>query len=299
MRAYKSILLTVQLFLMTLAFSQTDLVIFSYDRPLQLYALLESIEHNVKGLNQQIVIYRTSQPEYEKGYQEVKKAFRHVIFKAQNPKHAASDFKPLVMNSMFNPTSSAQYALFAVDDIIVTHPIDLDQSIRALEKTGAYCCLFRLGMNIHYSYSVNQSCEPPKGQRIKEDFLMWTFADGKHDWAYPNNVDFTLYRKNDILPFFRSQAFTYPNNLETPWAKIADVQLKGICYNQSCIINIPMNVISTQGNHQSFQNRQMHYKTTKELLQLFQDGYKINIRPLQGFLNPSPHFDIKPEFIKR
>jgi len=40
--------------------ANTDLIVFSYDRPLQLYALLESLESYVTGLAQISVIYRVS-----------------------------------------------------------------------------------------------------------------------------------------------------------------------------------------------------------------------------------------------
>ena len=52
-----------------------DLIIFSYDRPMQLFALLESIEKNVVGLNKTNVIYRSSNNEFEVGYEIVKKSF--------------------------------------------------------------------------------------------------------------------------------------------------------------------------------------------------------------------------------
>ena len=55
--------------------SDADFVIFSYNRPLQLYAFLESIEKYVAGIGSIQVIYRVSDDSYEEGYKVVKKEF--------------------------------------------------------------------------------------------------------------------------------------------------------------------------------------------------------------------------------
>ena len=46
-----------------------DLVIFSYDRPLQLYAFLESVQRYVTGLSKISVICRMSDGQYRQGYE--------------------------------------------------------------------------------------------------------------------------------------------------------------------------------------------------------------------------------------
>lgn len=273
--------------------ADVDLLIFSYDRPMQLYALLESIEANVTGLSTETVIYRTSSERSEAGYQIIQDTFPHVIFRAQDSKHAKADFKPLVMQSMFNKDSETRYALFAVDDIIVTRPIDLDLAIDRLEQNNAYCFFFRLGLNINYCYSMNIPTRVPKGIQLEPNIFSWVISHGKGDWGYPNNVDFTLYRKKDIVDFFHATHFTFPNDLEGAWASKVKKNVKGLCHSHSCMVNIPMNVVS------SYNNRQMHFKDAKELLDLFHDGYKMNIEPIQNLMNNSPHFEMQPEFILR
>ena len=270
-----------------------DLVAFSYDRPLQLYALLESIDLNLTGLNKETVIYRASSDEFEAGYQLVKKAFPHVIFKTQDHRNARIDFKPLLLQSMFDSASKARYALFAVDDIVVTRPIDLTLAAEQMEDNHAYAFFFRLGLNIDHCYMTNTPSGVPRGFQFEPNLFSWKVGEGKGDWNYPNNVDLTLYRKEDIRPFFLYYPYTFPNDLEASWAQLARGDARGICYTESCMVNIPMNVVS------SFRNRQMSYKTTKEFLELFKEGYKMDIAPLQGLKNNSPHFEVTPEFILR
>ena len=50
-------LLLIGFIFMNLIQAQVDLIIFSYDRPMQLYALLESIETYVRGLENINTIY--------------------------------------------------------------------------------------------------------------------------------------------------------------------------------------------------------------------------------------------------
>ncbi|HEY5235531.1 MAG TPA: hypothetical protein VIJ14_05090, partial [Rhabdochlamydiaceae bacterium] len=70
-----------------------DLVIFSFDRPLQLYAFLESTKKYVKGLGEVFVIYRSSDEHFKEGYDKVQRRFKDVKFLPQG-KHPAKDFKP-------------------------------------------------------------------------------------------------------------------------------------------------------------------------------------------------------------
>lgn len=59
---------------------KTDLIIFSYDRPMQLYALLESVEQYVTGAENICVVYRASDERFEQSYQSVKEDFDKVVF---------------------------------------------------------------------------------------------------------------------------------------------------------------------------------------------------------------------------
>ena len=46
--------------------NNVDIIIFSYDRPLQLYAFLESIDQYCVGVGKCFVLYRASDKDYEK-----------------------------------------------------------------------------------------------------------------------------------------------------------------------------------------------------------------------------------------
>jgi len=271
---------------------KADLVIFSYNRPIQLYALLESTENYVEGLQETHVIYRATQDKYEAAYQEVQKTFPFVLFHKQG-KDPRKDFKPLTLQAAFN--SPSDYILFAVDDDIVKDFIDIENSIELLEQTNAYGFYFRLGLNLNRCYPLNKSQKVPPAQQVVDDVYMWHFNSGQHDWNYPNTVDMTLYKKSDIKYILTKIPFYAPNSLEGTWARYYNKEKRfGLCHEQSKIVNLPINKVQ-----QECQNRTMNALGAQKLLELFTQGLKINIIPLFRVKNKAAHMDHVPTFIER
>jgi len=272
---------------------EADLIIFSRDRPIQLLALLESINKHVAGLGEIRTIYRSSSKEFDEGYQEVKKDFPNIIFlkQGENPEN---DFKPLTMKSIVE--SPNDYIIFAVDDIIVKDFVDINEATKALEATEAYGFYLRLGKNITFHYLRNKNEKLPPLKYIANDIYQWSFRDGQYYWRYPNTVDMTIYRKETVMRDFENMSFTNPNTLEARWStktrKI--INKTGLCYVSSKIVNIPLNRVQNR-----FRNRHMNLYDSKELLDKFNKKLKINIAPLFQILNTSAHMNYVPEFIEK
>lgn len=267
-----------------------DLVVFSYDRPMQLYACLESTEKYVSGLHTIHVIYRTSSPEYERGYESVKARFPTATFHRQSAA-APSDFKPLVLSSVFSPSCSCPYILFSVDDIIVTDTIDLLQCVQAMEEQKAWGFFLRMGKNITHFYMKDRPSPVPPTEELSNGMFLWTFADGVGDWRYPNTVDMTIYRKKDVRPYLETVEFTNPNSLESEWQHWNCLHMKGIAYPHSKVVNIPLNLINPS------KNRNSNLYTTKCLLEKFQKRQKIDIFPLYKLDHNSVHISYRPKIV--
>jgi hypothetical protein len=270
-----------------------DVVMFSFDRPLQLYALLESIEKYVKGISEEHVIYRSSNDKFEQGYAIVKARFPKVIFHRQgdNPR---ADFKPLTLKASFQ--CPAQYILFAVDDIVVKDTVDITECIKAMEQYDAYGFFLRLGKDLSECYSMNQKQPLPPFQE-QGGVMIWQFNTGKWDWLYPNTVDMTLYRKKDIKADLEYMNFHAPNTLEGQWTyKIRHVQhRKGVCFSKTKIVNLPLNKVQNTFP----QNRAMSEYSTNDLLNCFLKGKKMDIAPLHLVQNKAAHMEYTPTFINR
>jgi len=290
MKANFNIKILLIFFVFFLSFSQAksdqntvDIIIFSFDRPLQLYALLESIETYMSGVGDIRIIYRSSNNDYENGYQIVKENFPNTIFLKQgaNPK---KDFKPLTMKSLRE--SQHGYIVFAVDDIIVKDFVDLEHAAEILRETNAYGFYLRLGLHITYCYAENKTQPIPKHNHVIDNVYSWHFKDGRYDWCYPNTVDMTIYKKDEILKEFPSFGFSNPNTLEANWhiRRKRIMHRKGLCCHHSKIINIPVNRVQN-----TFRNRNMNSLSPKELLEIFYKGLKVDIAALFKINNKGVH----------
>ena len=267
-----------------------DMVIFSYNRPMQLYALLESTRAYIKGLDNIFVVYRASDAKFENGYQVVKDAFPKVSYFAQgdNPKQ---DFKPLTLKA-FNGSKS-EYIVFAVDDIIIKDHINIDSDLKMLKKTNAYGMYYRLGKNLTRCYPYNCYQPVPRLKHVQADVYKWNFRAGKFDWNYPHSVDMTLFKKSDIRNFYERASYWAPNQLEGRWSGQPPRRPIGICHAVTKMVNLPLNLV--QEGH----NRNSNYYSPEQLLEKFNSGLKMDIKPLFKINNPGAHMDYRPTFVKR
>ena len=266
-----------------------DIIVFSYNRPMQLQAYLESLQKLTSHYNQVTAIYRSDNQEYEEGYEIVKRNFPAVKWVQQfNP---PSDFKQLTVDALCDTQSQAEFVVFAVDDMIVKDTIDFLEIARLMKKTGAHGFYLRMGNNINFSYMAGTSNPAPVLVPIEPNVYAWGFAFGGSEWGSPHTLDMTVYRKADIAPAFKLMHFDNPNYLEAMWAKLADKSKIGLCYELSKTINIPINIVTT------YPNKNLNYYSTEELLTSFLQGKRIDINAVYQMVNNSPHVDLCPKFI--
>lgn len=267
------------------------IVTYSKDRPLQLYAFLESAYRFIKGSYKIIVIYATSHDSYQQGYQLVRKQFDQVEWVKQRSR---AEFKRLTLDAVFK--SPGDYLLFAVDDIIVKDEVNLGRCVELLERTKAHGFYLRLGDNITECYSCRKHTGKPPLFEIDPGVYAWRFRRGMGDWSQVCTADMTLYRKQDVKRPLEVLAYDLPNAFEADWERFADFSLAGLCFAESKIVNIPVNLV------QSFApgNRNMGLYTPQELLEKFlKKGLKIDIDPVGHIKNKAPHMAYEFQFIPR
>ncbi len=269
-----------------------DLLIFSYDRPMQLWAHLESLQKYVTGFNKIFVLYRTSSETFEKCYEEVQETFPNIHF----IKQGANDFQKLTLDILFK-RSLSPYIAFSVDDIIIKDSIDISACLNALEQTGSYLFSLRLGKNINYCYMGGFSAEAPFCLQLQENTLLWQPDAARGDWMAADSIDMNLYRKKDLEKVWKRISFQNPNELEWNWSQypyptISKRERIGICYTSSKVVNIPLNIV-----HPS-QNPHMNLYSKETLLNKFRQGYRIDISPLHELKNSSVHVEYAPFFRK-
>lgn len=270
---------------------KADLIVFSFDRPLQLYSALESIRKYISNTGDINIVYRVSDDNFLKAYDKVKEDFSGFNFYKQNRRE---DFKDLLINLVFF-RSFNDYILFTADDVIVKDYIDLSSCITYLIQANAYGFYLRLGMNINECYMLKMETKMPEYTFVAEDVYSIIFNKGKGDWTYPNSVDMTIYKKDDIKNDILKVDFFDPNSLEYFWNNQSDFNKKGLFFKESKIINIPLNLV----NQSYIKNRSMNLFSTKELLDIFNNGFKIDIDKFYKIKNNAPHVEVKLDFIPK
>lgn len=286
-----TVLATLLLLQFSLCSPNVDLIIFSFHRPMQLYALLESAFKNLTGLGRVSVIWRADAENYAHAYQEVFKQFPIVTSLREEKEQP---FKQLVLQT--TRKSEQNHIMYAVDDIIVTHPCDLNNAVAEKQKHNAYGFYLRLGKNITSCYTLNIPTGLPPFIHDDNQVIVWQFSAGKGDWAYPNSVDMTIVAKKDMLQFLATNPEFYnPNTFESAWSKQANLDRHGIAYQHSRMVNNPANLVNQVYRH----NRTSNLYSPLFLLKVFKQGKKIDINKFQGINNQAPHEDHTFEFVPR
>lgn len=260
-----------------------DLVVFSCNQPLKLYAFLESQKNNVKNIHKIYVLYRSDNEQYENAYDKVKKDFPEAKFFKHSSKTAKENFAPILIKTVFNNyESSAKYVAFANDHNIVNGFIDMKEAVCKMKKTGAYGFYFNLGNNIQN--------HPEKKIVIDEKVFAWQFAYSDGEWAYPNSINMTLFKKDDVYSYFKCMKFLDPNILQSLWNEHADLLKVGLYYDESKAITL---------NLQSMKNESNVTNSKKELLKLFEQNLKIDLSTFKNLKNNTVEVAYKAHLIKR
>ena len=267
----------------------TTIVVYSKDRPLQLYALLESLYAHVTGTYEVVIIYAISNTVYETGYMNVRTIFSQAVWLKQR---STSEFKQMTLDALYKRRGA--YVLFGVDDIIVKDNVSINDCIELLELTGAHGFYLRLGTHITHCYSMRMRTGTPPLMEIRPGVFAWQFGAGRGDWKHANTLDMTLYRKRDIKSALESLEYYLPNELEAWWEGYINGAQVGLCYESTKIVNVPLNLVQAYARG----NRHMGYMAADRLLEIFLKGFKMDTKALFKIKNQAPHMEYEPHFVR-
>lgn len=285
----KKLALYTELFQINSKIAENSLgcVVFSMDRALQLDGLLRSFFLNKQGECTIKVIYRTSNDEHKKSYQEVEERFKGKVDFFEE----MGSFKSTLVN-VLNQLKSGKL-FFLVDDIIFTESFDCD--FLSTIDTSKYIFSLRMGNHLNYSYVVDKLQKLPEFIEKNDEYLYWDWSKSELDWAYPLSVDGHIFNKQEILAMVEYFDFKAPNSFEEVLQNAKELFScrLGMSYPKARIVNNPCNKVQ---NEVSNLHGSMHQD---DLLKIWQSGKEIDILPLQGYVNISVHEDIKFEFKER
>ncbi len=272
-------------------------IIFSKDRALQLDLTLKTIKQNFGLCTSVVVLYETSEKQYEDSYVTVKEEHPNVYFYKQS--HSIFfDILSIIKNANSN------YICFFTDDNIVYRNVDISEDAlnqvfnlvdESGQRVGCACLSLRLGLNTTKRDFGNGLVNDliPKLFSLPP-FFLWGFTSlppGGY-WSYPLSVDGHIFSKEKILAFCveleilnkyyqckyqaskeKSHWRQTPNEFESKLQRFYfDMPNAMATLENSCVVNSPNNKVQNQmpnksGNDFSYtaQDLNSHYKSGKRL----------------------------------
>lgn len=259
-----------------------NIIVFSKDRAMQLELFLRSFTQFVSNVGdyQVKVLYTYSNDNYKRGYD---KLIEHKLPNVEWVKE--TNFKNDLLGLInFNN----QHTVFFVDDNIFKTSFDFyDNQMTILNDTWDIACRsLRLHRDLKYCYPKRQPMRQPAYGN--NNIFTWVGADG--DYGYPMSLDGHIFRTEDIAPYLKDGDYSNPNLLESIMAGNPIKRQKMICYNQSVIMNNPINKVQTLNNN-------IHGNITAELLNnKWLNGERIKLDTFVGFNNISCHQEIALQY---
>ncbi|MBT8583022.1 hypothetical protein G6694_00040 [Polynucleobacter paneuropaeus] len=267
-------------------------VVFSKDRPMQLFALLESYSIHVRSASPLKVIFNASSQEHRDGYQEVRSYFSESHFGIDFIQQDDS-FKEILLRAIKDIKTKTIF--FLVDDIIFTGDVDFSR----LSNIDPLKFIFslRLGSNIQKSYTTGVVERPPRllTSMLGADIYEFKWFEMGNEWSDPWSLDGNFLSTSEVLLITQISSFSAPNSYEVALKTFNDFvsKRKGMCFENSKILNLPINKVQTEINNQSGNI------STQFLLQQWQLGNKIDITDFNGYISSSPHEEHRIKFVRR
>jgi len=263
-----------------------NIIIFSKDRPAQLELLLRSMKFYFKEFYEYKIniLYTYSSDFFKEGYEK--------LFKIHNDNNInyikeTLKFKEhvLLLLNQDNP-----YSVFFVDDIIFKSPFTLNcKQFKLFTLNDEILALsLRLHPYLTYCYSARQRMFSPN---FDSNFAFkWVGLPG--DYGYPMSLDGHFFRTKEITALTKVLNFTNPNSYESLLAGYPFNRLKLICFEDSIILNNPVNKV------QNFNNNFHGNVSAIYLNENFLNDYIIDLEDFKDFKNISCHQEVPIKLIK-
>lgn len=266
-------------------------IIVSKDRPLQLHACLKSLIRNYSGIirNTIKILYKASNKNYMNSYVCLQHEFTDILFKEE------LDFK----SDLLNLINGYKYITFVVDDTVFTDNFDLEKILKLLEQQSDVLGFsLRLGENIRFHYPSNSVQPEPDNEEIGGNVVKTDWTKSQKYFAYPLEVSSSVYRLNDLMNLLQNAAYKNPNTLEEILAANRNIffndKNKLLFYKKSVAFSIPLNLVQAEIQNRNSEKQEF---SAEKLLEIYNNGSRIDVEKLQGYKNNSCHQEIDLPFI--
>ena len=249
------------------------IIIFSFNRALQLEALLSSIQCHWQKTNYTLsVLYNTSGDDFQKGYDILQKEYPayefiketrktsgyHVsdymtpynlkkLLKYHHIRKQKSNFRDLLNNML--ATSSCEYTLYLTDDSAFIRDVELSKNDLAFieQNPDINQISLRLGKNI---------TERPASIPVNNGKLEWDFHNHRaaRSWGYNFSVDAHIYSTKLCLKMQSKIIYANPTTLEANivhYVMPRNLMDHGLTYEYPFILSFPINMVQEIADNES------------------------------------------------
>ncbi len=284
-----------------------NLIVFSFNRPLQLHSFLKTLQLYFLVEKKEInIIYKATTDAYFTGYQKLQALFPQVHFHLEeddvsisffelfaykknlyrylkNPSlRRHTTFKKLVEEKIAN--SPYELIVFFTDDSIFTkNTIVPDDALKQVEHLNYHKAVFSL------RHGNNLSPKPTDILKVGQ-YFSWKIRLTGPDllaWSYRFSVDGHIYNRKALLPIIRRLNYVNPNSFEgfvNDYITLERPDLfSTLLYNnQSSLVGFILNKVQTFNNNEnlglSTEWLNDKFLAGYELIYLF-DDYSSNLQP--------------------
>ncbi len=268
-----------------------QIIIFSYNRALQLDTLLNSLFSKWKSPSIAVnVLYNYSGKEFGNAYGILHEKFKnnHVRLileekisdhvKLQNLlvlenivrlkrnkrlRQPQTNFRSLLIRLL--EESSCQDVMFITDDSMFINDVSVSEEDLTWINSDPQNrqISLRLGNDIKLK---------PKNIVVENGGGIWNMYDNENDWGYLFSVDAHIYNKNFILSLFKKYLFINPNSLEA-YINASVIRSKFLgnarCYKKTTLQTFPINIVQDEikNGHQNV--------SVSELNDFYLKGYQM------------------------
>jgi hypothetical protein len=269
--------------------SEVTSLVFSFDRPLQLHALIKSLVLNQHVTRYVLVVYRSSSPTIALSYQHVFNSFRDQIHLTLIQEDNRG-LKPALLNAL-NRIECSHYLLY-VDDQVVFKPLNKSEAHAALTRADVFT--YRLGLNTRYCYTLNKAQAIPAHQ-TQGDLIFWAIGQGENDFRYPFSFDGTFIPSLYLKLCCRFLSYKGPNSLEgamnySLWLALI-LRLRMAAPSHQKCVNFVLGRVQDE-----VANRSLDYDINT-LHQLYLDGFELRASPELAETVVSPHCETGFEIV--
>lgn len=268
-----------------------QIIIFSYNRAMQLDALLTSIASFWKYPDIKIhVLYNASDNTFSRGYERLKELYSEVTFTQENTL-SYSSYSLAEMTNYFNlkllylcshlrgrksdfrkkllrilKDSDGRLTMFLTDDSVFIRPTELSQEDMDWLTEHPYLrqLSFRHGAELIGERRIRQT-------NTGYEWLFSEFSSNDH-WGYRFSLDAHVYCREAILSLLQKASFSNPNTLESSGllhSQHRSMFIQGRCLPHIMVLSFPINIVQ-----KTFQNESLCVNPSL-LNDLFLEEYKL------------------------